>query len=551
MSSPPTTSNRQKRFRTTSTPDKTRGIGYVEISLDGTSLSLDLIYRFLWADDWHVSMAPEATEALTCANEQLRSWVREEVPIYGVTRGLGPLKDKVLSESEEVEFQRRILVSHATGFGDLYPDQIATLTLLLRANAACQGHFGIRPELVQRMLDLINADVIPQMPIYGSLGSGDLQPMASLALLMTGDPHGIGKWNGETGPAAEILERAGLEPHFPLETLEALSIISGSTVLAAGAAVAFARINRQLDLLDGAYAVTMEALRAEMGALDPRVHEARGIPGQIASADLVRKLLQGSEWTTPEGRRCLGENTPRVQDAVSLRSSAHIHGALRETLGFARTALERELKAATMNPLLFQNEDDARSFDVVMCGNYDGSFLAHLIDYLNIALTDCAGLSMTRSARLISPHASYGLPPNLTGGHPGLNSGLVQVHSLQVALVGQMRQEAVPASIHSLSAKDMQEDHNSMGGSSLNSLLLNVGRADTILAGEYLLSTQAIALIEPKMQGLRLGKGTQRVKELISTKIAPPGNDRFFRDDLDIVRKLVREGVLHAAVDDD
>lgn len=548
MSSSPT-SDRQTRFRTISTPGKSRGIGHVEISLDGTSLSLDMIYKFLWADDWHVKMAPEATEALTCANEQLRSWVREEVPIYGVTRGLGPLKDKVLSESEEVEFQRRILVSHATGFGDVYSDQIATLSLLLRANAACQGHFGIRPELVQRMLDLINADVIPQMPMYGSLGSGDLQPMASLALLLTGDPHGIGKWNGETGTAAEVLERAGLDPHFPLQTLEALSIISGSTVLAAGAAVSFARIDRQLDLLDGAYAVTMEALRAEMGALDPRVHESRRIPGQIASADLARKMLQGSEWTTPKGRRCLGEAEPRVQDAVSLRSSAHIHGALRETLGFARTALEREIKAATMNPLMFQNEDDTRSYDVVMCGNYDGSFLAHLIDYVNVALTDCAGLSMTRSARLISPHASYGLPPNLTGGHPGLNSGLVQIHSLQVAIVGQMRQEAMPASVQSLSAKDMQEDHNSMGGSSLADLLLNVGRADTILSGEYLLSTQAIRLIEPRMQGLALGKGTQRIMDLISSKVAPPGDDRFFRDDLDIVRELVRDDALHAVID--
>ena len=522
-------------------------VGQFDLVLDGRSLTLDDVAAFLRAPDRWVRMHPRSVRDLTDAHRQLISWVREGTPIYGVTRGLGPLKDKVLTEEEEAEFQRRILLSHSTGFGRPFEDEIAQVALLLRANTACRGNFGVRPELVQRLLDVLNAGVIPQMPVYGSLGSGDLQPMASLGLTISGDEHGTAKWGGQVGPAPVVLEQAGLAPHFPLETEEALAIISGSTVLASGAVVACFRLRRQAELLDCAYALTLEALRGEMGALDPRVHEARGIPGQIASAARVRELLRGSDWTTPSGRARLGESHPRVQDSVSLRSSAHIHGALRETLGFTEAAVEREVNAATMNPLLFRQEEDPTAFDVVMCGNYDGSYLAHLIDFLNIALTDCAGLSMARSARLVSPRASYGLPPNLAGGHPGLNSGLVQIHSLQVSILGQMRQQASPASIHSLSAKDMQEDHNSMGNSSLHDLLVNIDRTDTILAAELLLAVQAIGLIQPQMEGLELGGGTARLVEELREVVPMPGEDRFFRRDLDAALRLVRSGGLLGA----
>jgi histidine ammonia-lyase len=232
---------------------------------------------------------------------------------------------------------------------------------------------------------------------------------------------------------------------------------------------------------------------------------------------------------------------PRLQDAVSLRSSPHIHGALREIVAFATTALDREVNASTLNPLMFRRQNDSGNFDVVMGGNYDGSYLAHLLDYLNIAITDCAGLSTSRSERLISPRASYGLPANLVGRKPGLNSGLVQVQSLQISIHGQMRQQATPASINSRSAKDMQEDHNSMGNSALYDLLLNIERFDTILAVEFLLAAQAIDLIRPRMGDLPLGRGTAAVHDLIRAHVAPPGDDRFFRDDVLRVNELVQD----------
>jgi histidine ammonia-lyase len=511
-----------------------------ELVLDGSTLSVALLHRFLDSREARVTVAPDVEARVRAASTQLAVCVRSGMPIYGVTRGLGPLKDEVLTEAEEFEFQKRILLSHATGFGETFADEIVRLAMLIRANAACRGTFGIRPELIGRILDLLNAGVIPQMPVYGSLGSGDLQPMAALGLVLTGDAHGVAKWRGRTGPAPEILAAAGLQPTFQLGPEEALSIISGSTVLAAGTVYALRRIRRQITLLDGAYALILEALRGEREALDERTHAERGIPGQIEAARAMRCLLEGSRWTTDDGRRCFGELVPRVQDAVSLRSSPHIHGALREIVAFATTALDREVNASTLNPLMFRLPGDSGRFDVVMGGNYDGSYLAHLLDYLNIAITDCAGLSTTRTERLLSPHASHGLPANLAGSKPGLNSGLVQVQTLQISIHGQMRQQAAPASINSRSAKDMQEDHNSMGNSALYDVLLNIERFDTILAVEFLLAAQAIDLIRLRMRDLPLGRGSRAIHDLIRAHVDPPGDDRFFRDDVLRVNELVQ-----------
>jgi histidine ammonia-lyase len=262
----------------------------------------------------------------------------------------------------------------------------------------------------------------------------------------------------------------------------------------------------------------------------------------------MRSLLVGSRWVTDEGRARLGETASRVQDAVSLRSSPHIHGSMRQVIDHATLDIDLEINASTLNPLILRDEEDPSIFEIVMGGNYDGSHLAHILDFLNIVLTDGAGLSTARSARLISSRASYGLPENLVAGHPGLNSGLVQVQSLQLSILGQMRQRANPASIHSLSAKDMQEDHNSMGNSSLSGVLDNLDSFDQILAAEFLLASHAIDLIRPRMGDLPIGSGTSAILELVRTRVDPPGDDRFYRDDLLAVLDLVQNGELVATI---
>lgn len=510
------------------------------LTLDGSSLTLDDLYAFLAAEAWRIDLAPEAVDDVRAANDQVKRWLHEGKPIYGLTRGLGPLKDRCLSPEEEVDFQRRVLESHATGIGEPFRDEIVRLAMLLRANAASQGRFGVRPELIERNLAVLNAGVVPLIPWEGSLGSGDLQPMAALGLVLTGNPHGIAKYGDDEGPAPLILAMAGLEPTFELDVEEALSIISGSTMLAAGTVWSLDRLARLGRICDAAFALSMEALRGETGALDPRIHDARGIRGQIEVARLARAMLAGSGWTTDEGRARLGEDHPRVQDAVSLRSTPHIHGSFREVHRFTSEAMAREINASTMNPLIFRNDEHPEGFEVLMGGNYDGSHMAHLLDMLNVVLTDVAGLCETRSARMISPRASYGLPPNLVGGNAGLNSGMVQVQSLQLSIIGQMRQQAAPASVHSLSGKDMQEDHNSMGNSSLYDLQVNIELAEQVVAIELMLAAQAIDLIRETMHPYELGAGTRELHAAIRRRIDPVEDDRFLRDDLEAMLELVR-----------
>jgi histidine ammonia-lyase len=519
-----------------------------QLVLDGNSLTLEALFDLIEQDSWNVGLAPAARQAAAASSAQVGRWVDEGKPIYGLTRGLGPLKDVVLTLADELEFQERVLLSHSTGIGPPFCDEIARLAMVIRANAASRGHFGIRPELIERILEVLNAGVVPTMPMTGSLGSGDLQPMASLGLVITGHEHGRATFAGEPGPAPGILARAGVEPEFRLGLEEALSIISGSTVLAAGIVYSLHRIRNLYRLMDAAYALTMEALRGEVGALDERVHDNRRIPGQIDAARAMRALLARSEWCTDEGRARLGEKEPRVQDAVSLRSSPHIHGALRETWTLAATATEREVNASTMNPLVFPDPSKEDGWDVVMGGNYDGSWMAHQLDYLNIALTDAAGLSQSRAARLISRRASYGLPQNLVGGRPGIDSGMVQVQSLQLSLLGQMRQLADPASTHSLSAKDMYEDHNSMGNSSLCDVLTNLDTADAIVGIELLLAAQAIDLIRDQMDKLALGKGTAAVHAVIREHVAPLRHDRHLGEDVEEAVEFTRGPELLDAV---
>jgi len=519
------------------------------LTLDGESLTLGDLHAFLAAERWRIDVAPHALARVRTTSALVHQWLAAGKPVYGLTRGLGPLKDHVLSPEEALAFQSRILESHATSIGEPFCDAIARLALLLRANVASQGRFGVRPELIQRLLDVLNAGVVPLMPWQGPLGNGDVQPMAALGLAVTGNPHGRARYADTAGPAPEVLAAAGLEPVFELRAQEALAIISGSTVMAAGTVYAVHRVGRLLAILDAAFALTLEAMRAEIAALDPRIHASRRIPGQVESARIVRHLLRGSGWTTPEGRARLGESRARVQDAVSLRSTPHVHGSLREFHSFVSAAMERELNASTMNPLIFGGEGEDGPAEALMGGNYDGSHMAHLLDSLNFAVTDAAGIAQTRSSRMTAPGTSYGLPPNLVGGAAGLNTGMLEVRALQVWISGQMRQQAASASVHALTTPDLQEDYIIMGGSSLHALQCNLDMLEQVVAIELLLAAQAIDLIRDRMAPLALGRGTGAVHACIRRHVAPMDEDRFQRDDVDALTALVRSPELAGVVE--
>ncbi|NGQ93944.1 aromatic amino acid lyase [Brevibacillus sp. SYP-B805] len=514
-----------------------------QIIIDGETLSLQQMTSFLEDPSIQVALSPQARERVQKSRRQVERWLTaERKVIYGITTGLGKLKDYVVAERDQANFQQNILYSHAVGLGPCFPDDVVRLAMLLRANVLSRGHSGVRPELIERILMFLNKGIIPLIPQIGSLGVGDLQPMAHLGLCLVGAPEGEARYQGEAGSAVQQLQKAGISPvPFPLAAREALALMSGSTMVLANAIYACHKAKQLSQLADIALALNLEAMRGEINAFDERIQNARGIPAQIETARQVRALLEGSGWVTDAGRSRLGETKPRVQDAVSFRSSPQVHGAVKDVLHYVETVISREINASTDNPLLFSGES---GYESLSGGNFHGAILGYALDFLGIVLTDLAVLSERRSARLLDPTASYGLPANLVGGLIGLNTGFALVQANAIALVGEMRTLAAPASIGSIPAKSNQEDHNSMAMGAVRKTMQILEHLQKVLAIELLCAAQAIDLIKDKMSGLPLGKGTALVYQLIRKSVPPMWEDSYVKADLEKMIRLVEDDTI-------
>ncbi|MCX4665774.1 aromatic amino acid ammonia-lyase [Streptomyces sp. NBC_01381] len=514
----------------------------LKLALDGARLTLPDMLHIVRGNPVELSLAPRAARAMRQARGGALTALDGGQRVYGWNQGLGPLKDKPLDDDQQRELQRRILLSHAAGVGEDVLDGEALLALVLRANAMARGHMGVRPKLVERMLALVNAGVAPVLPQVGSLGTGDLQPMAAAGLVLTGE-KGQARYRGRTGPARRILAEAKLPVSFPPKAGEALPIISGSGLLTARHVHAVARSTSLATQFEYAFALFLEATRAEAGSLDARTHAERRIPDEEAVAGRLRELVKDSGWMTDEGRARLHEKLPRVQDAVSVRAAPHIAGTLRQTLDEARRIIEREANASTSNPLLFPRRG-GKGHEFVMGGNWDGAQIGHALDTLNAQITDLGMLSHELSGRLLSPKWSYGLPADLASPPVGLNSGMVQVQTVAAALIPEMQTRAAPSGVLSRPAKDGQEDHNTMAMASARNLHANLDRMETVLAVQLLMSAQGIDLIRPDMDGLQLGAGTARIHKTIRAVVPELAGDRHMTPDLEDMTSLVREEAL-------
>jgi histidine ammonia-lyase len=510
------------------------------LALDGKSFTLRDAFAILDGRPIHARLAPDVADVLDRTRAGALAALDSQ-RVYGWNQALGPLKDRPLSLEEAEQFQRNVLRSHAAGVGEPLPDDVVRLALVIKANQLARGKVGVRPAVPQRLLDLVNAGVVPRMPGIGSLGTGDLQPQAAAGLAALGGEAPV-RYRGMEGPASAMLPRAGLPRDFTFQAGEALPIVSGSTVLAATLMHAVHRATALADQAEGAFALFMEATRAERGSLDARTHRERHIPEENAVAARLRAMVAGSGWMTEEGRRRLdpANYEPRIQDAVSVRAAPHILAGLRQVLADARQALVREANSSTSNPLIFRREQ-GRGYEFVMGGNWDGSVMGHLADSLNAELTDVGVLSEGLSGRLLSPRWSYGLPANLAGGTVGLNSGMVQVQTVAAALVPEMQVRATPAGTLSRPVKDGQEDHNTMAMASVRHLHENLDRLEIVLAVQYLMAAQGIDLIAAKMAGLPLGPVTRTLHAELRRYVPPLADDRYLTPDLEQVIRLVRE----------
>lgn len=493
--------------------------------LTGRGLSLATIRR-LRDDKVPVALADEARDAVAASRgtvERLQAGARS---YYGINTGFGALAQKRIPPADVDKLQENLILSHAVGVGRVVAPEIARLMLLLKVNALAQGLSGVRPELVGYLLRFYNAGLAPVVYAQGSLGaSGDLAPLAHLTLPLLGLGD-VRRADGATISATAALAELGLPP-LVLKAKEGLALINGTQFMAAHAVAALLRIQDLLKTADLTAAMTLEALRGSASPFDARLHEARPHPGQIATAENLRRLLDGSE-ILPSHLNC-----GKVQDPYSLRCVPQVHGAVRDAARAAAATVETEINSVTDNPLVFPNGD------VVSGGNFHGEPLAFALDFLAIATAELASISERRLYLLLGGDTTGEVKlPKLLMTDTGLNSGFMLPQYTAAALVSENKVLAHPASVDSIPSSLGQEDHVSMGAISATKLMEVVTNTETVLAIELMSAAQALDFIHP----LKAGRGVEAAHAAVRRRLAFAEADRLFHNDIQTALALVREG---------
>ena len=480
-----------------------------------------------------VSFSTDARARVGAARRVVEEAVASGEVVYGVTTGFGALANVRIDPAQASDLQHGIVRSHATAVGRPLSRPEARAMLLLRAHVLALGHSGVRPELVDLMVEMLNADVIPSVPEQGSLGaSGDLAPLANLALPMIGAGEVL--TDVGTEPAAGAMQRAGLVP-LTLEAKEGLALVNGTQGMLAIGTLTAGRLSTLLRTADVVAAMTIEAALGTDAPFDDRLQRLRPHPGQAASASNLRRLLDGSPILASHR-----DSEHLVQDAYSLRCAPQVHGATRDALRFARGVLEIELNAVSDNPIVLPDHGD-----IVSGGNFHGQPIAVAMDALATATVGMASISERRLYRLLDPALSNGLPPFLVP-ESGLNSGFMLVQYTAASLVSESKSLAHPASVDSIPSSAGQEDHVSMGMTAARHAREVVANAEVVVALEALGAAQALDLRAP----LEPGPATAAVKRALRDSAPFFEADREFGPDIAAAVELVRSGRLVTAAED-
>ena len=498
--------------------------------LDGQSLTVEDVVRVARNPAVRISVAPGARQALLTSRSLVDRAIASGQTIYGINTGFGKLANVRIPPDQLDQLQTNLLRSHAAGVGRPLPGPVVRAVMLLRANVLLRPTSGVRPELVDALVAMLNARVIPVVPEQGSVGaSGDLAPLSHIGLALMGEGMVFAP-GGALTPAAEGLSTAGLLP-YRFAPKEGLAFINGTQAQTAILALLVHDANVLWRTAVGAAAMSLEALRGTPSPLDPRIHAARPHPGQIRAATLMRALLELSEI-----RESHRENDPRVQDAYSLRCAPQVLGAVADAIRFAEETVVVELNASTDNPLVFENGD------VISGGNFHGQPVAQALDILALTLTSLQAIAERRVERLVNPDLSQGLPAFLTP-DPGLSSGLMMVQITAASLVAESRALSTPASIGSIPTDANQEDFVPMGMAAAFKAERILVNAQRVVAAELLCAAQGLEFLKP----LAPGRGVQvlylRLRRL-SPSVPPLTADRPPSADLERLAKAVAEGEL-------
>lgn len=506
------------------------------IEIDGYSLTIADIQRVA-VDREQVTIRSTAIEDI----ERSRRWVEEIIdqgdPVYGINTGFGIFADTKISREETRILNRNLILSHAVGTGPNLPLEIVRAAMLIRANTLAKGFSGVRLSLIETLVKMLNQGVHPQIPSQGSLGSsGDLAPLSHLALVLSCEEEdhpehsGFAEYQGQVYTGQEAMHKAGI-PRVILEAKEGIALNNGATFSAAIAALVCWQARQLLSVSEIALAMSLEGLAGISSAFDLRIHESRQHPGQIAFAERIRVLTEGST---------LLNSAPHVQDAYSLRCSPQVHGPVYETLEFTEAVITREINAATDNPLIFPERE------AVSGGNFHGEPVGLVMDFLGIALAEIAGISERRIYRMTDGNLNNGLPPMLVDNRQtaGLNSGMMMPQYTAASLVLENRALAGPDSLYSLPTSASQEDHNANAMTAARHAYQIITNTRQVLAIELYTAARAIDLRTREHPTLQPGAGTRTAQQIIRHHVPYQAGDTLWGPEIDTIRKLIEGGQL-------
>ncbi len=509
-----------------------------EIEIDGRSLTLEQVIEVACN---HAKVAPLSEDVKETLHVSQR-WVQETIDsdketIYGINTGFGPLANQRIAPEDAAKLSRNVILACLVGVGPDLPVEIVRAMMLVRANTLCTGYSGVRPVLVQTIIDMLNKGVIPCIPAKGSLGaSGDLAPLSHMAVALTRDIEdgdggfsGMALYKGERMTGAEAMKRAGIERVVPVAK-EGLALCNGTTFMVSVGAIAVYRALRLFDNAELSAALSLEALTGLSAAFHPELQAANRLPGQVEVAATIRTYIKNSQL--------VDSDLSRVQDAYALRCTPQVFGPIRHNIEFVKSNIEPLLNGATDNPLIFRDTD---SFVAVSGGNFHGEGIAMWLDYLGIAVAELGNLSERRTFRLVTPELSNGLPSMLVK-NPGLNTGLMMPQYTAAALVSDNKTLAHPDSVDSIPSSGNQEDHVSMGANSARHALEIVDNVSKIIAIELLTAAQAIDL---RPQGAeKLGDVTKNAYTIIREKVAGVIEDRELHLDIETLAEMILDNTI-------
>lgn len=550
------------------------------ITLTGTSLNHEQVVAVAFGAS--IVLDEAQLKEVEKTAEFLAEQVKQQQPLYGVSTGFGSNADKLLgahhirasNNNDETlldELQRNLIITHAVCVGEPFAEDVVRAMMVIRINTLMRGHSGIRVQTLQALTNMLNAGVVPVVPMLGSVGaSGDLAPLSHLAIVLLGGGEAF--YQGQRMSGADALQKAGLTP-IVLSNKEGLALNNGTAQMLATGVLAISRLEELCDTADLAAAMTLDAFAGRMRAFDEHVHALRPHPGQVHTAKHLQQLLNGSSLVdiayhlVPKFRSWLpgcwpdaaldsltfdiawdwvplnqrhgrekfyerfmpfrGGKKHQPQDSYSLRCIPQVHGAVRDAVAQAKRVFGIELNAVTDNPLIFPDYSGAKNIEdqIVSAGHFHGMPLALVMSYVKASIPVMASISERRLNKLVDPATNDGLPAFLIGNEDGTESGFMIVQYTAAAIVNDLATRAHPASVYSIPTSANAEDHVSMGANEARHVLDMTHDLAKVIALEIYTAAQALDFRKEMLKAAcKLASGFS-VDEMVKKINAAPSAD--------------------------